>query len=195
MLDPPPTATNPSHGPLVRAQSIAACIEASVGSTCTPSNTAASTPKRDICSATRCGSPVADTPRSVTTSARRTPSCARSKPISSDAPSPNFSAGAPYVKTDSVITETWLPSLGERAVRHGGAELAEDADRAERDAVDEHVGRRQVEQPADLRLGAPRVGDPGGLSAHPSAAERERRFAQRLDRRAEVVHDLAAGDL
>src|SRR5947208_1006424 len=62
MLDPPPTATNASHGPCARAQSIAACILASVGSTWTPSKTAASTPNWAICAATRSGSPVAATP-------------------------------------------------------------------------------------------------------------------------------------
>src|ERR1035438_8054591 len=36
MLDPPPTATNASHGPLALACSIAASMLSSVGSTCTP---------------------------------------------------------------------------------------------------------------------------------------------------------------
>ena len=95
MLDPPPTATNASHGPLARACSIAAFMLASVGSTCTPSNTAASLPDRVIWSATRCGMPVAATPGSVMTRARLTPYWLRSKPISSEAPGPNLSCGAP----------------------------------------------------------------------------------------------------
>jgi hypothetical protein len=52
-------------------------------------------PKPLICSAIRCGAPVAATPGSVTTSTRRTPSWLRSYPISCDAPLPNFSCGAP----------------------------------------------------------------------------------------------------
>jgi hypothetical protein len=67
----------------------------SVGSTCTPLNTCASMPNWAIWLATRSGVPVAATPGSVTTSARRTPYWLRSKPISSDAPGPNFSCGAP----------------------------------------------------------------------------------------------------
>ena len=95
MLDPPPTATNASHGPLSRANSIAAFMLSSVGSTCTPSKTWASMPNRDICPATRCGVPVAATPGSVMTRARLTPYWLRSKPISSEAPGPNLSCGAP----------------------------------------------------------------------------------------------------
>jgi hypothetical protein len=37
IAEPPPTATNPSHGPCTRAYSVALFIESSVGSTCTPS--------------------------------------------------------------------------------------------------------------------------------------------------------------
>ncbi len=95
MADPPPTATKASHGPLSRAAPIASCRLTSVGSTCTPSYTTDSTPKPDMASAIRAGHPVAATPRSVTTSTRRAPSWARSKPISSAEPGPNFSWGAP----------------------------------------------------------------------------------------------------
>ena len=95
MLEPPPTATKASHGPLARAASIAAFRLTSVGSTCTPSQTEASTPNAFIASAMRCGEPVAATPLSVTTSTRRAPSWARSKPISSAAPGPNFRLGEP----------------------------------------------------------------------------------------------------
>src|SRR5579875_2739612 len=42
--------------------------------------------------------PAAARPGSVTISARDTPNCLRSKPISSLAPTPNFSGGAPQVK-------------------------------------------------------------------------------------------------
>src|ERR1039458_5616624 len=101
MLDPPPTPTTASHGPLALACSIAAFMLSSVGSTCTPSNTWASMPNWAIWSATRCGVPVAATPGSVTTRARLTPYWLRSKPISSEAPGPNLSCGAPYVKTVS----------------------------------------------------------------------------------------------
>ena len=101
MLDPPPTATNASHGPLARAWSTAAFMLSSVGSTRTPSNTRASIPNWAIWSATRCGMPVAATPGSVTTRARLTPYWLRSNPISSEAPGPNLSCGAPYVKIAS----------------------------------------------------------------------------------------------
>ena len=95
MLDPPPTATNASHGPLARAAAIAAVRLSSVGSTWAPSKTWASMPNWAIWPATRCGVPVAATPGSVTTRARVTPQRLRSKPISSEAPGPNFSCGAP----------------------------------------------------------------------------------------------------
>ena len=39
IAEPPPTATNASHGPSARAQAIAACMLSSVGSTCAPSYT------------------------------------------------------------------------------------------------------------------------------------------------------------
>ena len=73
MLDPPPTATYASHGPVERASSIAAMRLSSVGSTWTPSKTRASMPNCAIWSATRCGIPVAETSGSVTTSTRCTP--------------------------------------------------------------------------------------------------------------------------
>jgi hypothetical protein len=73
MLDPPPTATTASHGPLSRAASTASCRLTSVGSTCTPSYTCACTPYADIASATCCGQMVAATPASVTTRAGRAP--------------------------------------------------------------------------------------------------------------------------
>jgi hypothetical protein len=44
MLDPPPTATNASHGPSARAVSTAYASDASVGSTCDPAKTCASIP-------------------------------------------------------------------------------------------------------------------------------------------------------
>ncbi len=108
MLDPPPTATNASHGPLARACSMAAVMLSSVGSTCTPSKTTPSMPNAPNWPATCAGIPVAATPGSVTTRARCTPYWLRSKPISPDAPGPNLSCGAPYVKTDSAVAGTVL---------------------------------------------------------------------------------------
>ena len=52
-------------------------------------------------STTRCGAPVAPTPGSVSTRTLRGPIEEMSNPISSTAPRPNFSCGAPYVKTVS----------------------------------------------------------------------------------------------
>lgn len=78
MLDPPPTATMASHGPVSRAYATASFIEASVGSTWTRSNTSASIPYSFSCPAIRCGPPVAATPGSVTTRARRAPYWVRS---------------------------------------------------------------------------------------------------------------------
>ncbi len=93
--EPPPTATNASHGPLARAAATAAARLSSVGSTWTPAKTSASMPNCAIWSATRCGEPVAATPGSVMTSTRRAPVWLRSKPTSSAAPTPNFNCGAP----------------------------------------------------------------------------------------------------
>src|SRR3954453_6568716 len=79
-------------------------------------------------SRTRCGCPVAPTPGSVITSTRCTTYVERSWPISSDAPLPNLSCGAPYVKTVSGLPVATMPgSLGPRGARErvaGGAERA-----------------------------------------------------------------------
>ena len=54
-----------------------------------------------------------------------------------------------------------------------GLQLAQHADRAERDPVDQQVGRRQVELAAELVGRAARVGDPGGLLPQPGPGEVE----------------------
>jgi hypothetical protein len=100
--EPPPTATNPSQS-VSRANSTAERKLASVGSTCTPVYTEGLSPAPRIDSAARSGMPVAATPSSVMISTRDSPSWPQSKPISSIAPAPNFSGGAPQVKTVSVM--------------------------------------------------------------------------------------------
>ena len=60
-----------------------------------PSNSRASIPDLSICFTIRCGCPVAATPGSVITSTRATSYVERSYPISSEAPAPNLSCGAP----------------------------------------------------------------------------------------------------
>jgi hypothetical protein len=67
----------------------------SVGSTRAPSYTTVSMSNVVIWSATRWGRPVLANAGSVTTRTRDAPSWERSYPISSDAPGPNFSCGAP----------------------------------------------------------------------------------------------------
>ena len=52
-------------------------------------------------------------------------------------------------------------------------QLAQDADRAEGDAVDQEVRRGQVQLLAQLVRGGARVGDAGRLGADPGAGERE----------------------
>ena len=94
-------ATSPSQS-VSAAKSAAARKLSSVGSTCTPEKTVGLSPACCIDSAARLGTPVAATPSSVTISTRSSPSWAQSKPISSSAPTPNFSGGAPQVTTVSV---------------------------------------------------------------------------------------------
>src|SRR4051812_2882801 len=74
-------------------------------------------PAFSIISRTRCGCPVAATPGSVITSTRCTPYVERSWPISSDAPLPNFSCGAPYVKTVSGLPVATMPGILGRGLR------------------------------------------------------------------------------
>ena len=104
--DPPPTATIASNGPASRPNATARSSDSSVGSTRASSYVVTSRPAAVIASATRAGCPVAATPGSVTSSTRRAPNAARSWPTSADAPAPNFSAGAAYVKTVSLMAAT-----------------------------------------------------------------------------------------
>src|SRR6266516_3103984 len=70
----------------------------SVGSTWQPSKISELMPYRASESATRAGMPSSLTLGSVRMRTRRAPYWAISKPISSTAPAPNFSGGAPQVK-------------------------------------------------------------------------------------------------
>src|SRR5215475_3219735 len=70
----------------------------SVGSTWTPSKISELIPYLASESATRAGMPSPLILGSVRMSTRRAPNWAMSKPISSTAPAPNFSGGAPQVK-------------------------------------------------------------------------------------------------
>src|SRR3984957_6515914 len=108
MDEPPPTATNPSQS-VPPANSAAARKLTSVGSTRAPLKTVGLSPAFCSDSAARPGIPVAATPSSVTISTRSRPSWAQSKPISSSAPTPNFSGGAPPVKTVSVRYSVMVP--------------------------------------------------------------------------------------
>src|SRR3954452_21275190 len=69
--------------------------------------------------------------------------------------------------------ESGKPLLQDGAVRRTGLELAEDTDRAQRDPVDEQVGRRQVELAAELVRRRARAGQPGRLAADPGPGEPE----------------------
>ena len=75
----------------------------SVGSTCTPSKISEVIPYRVSESAIRAGMPSALTLGSVRISTRLAPNWAISNPISSTAPAPNFSGGAPQVKMVSSV--------------------------------------------------------------------------------------------
>src|SRR3954467_3063233 len=72
----------------------------------------------------RSGRPVCCMPGSVISRMRLAPYWARSKPISSQAPAPNFSGGAPHVNTDSSVGTGGTVMRGLRsgvvaAVAHG----------------------------------------------------------------------------
>src|SRR5689334_5503300 len=86
--------------------------------------------------------------------------------------------------------EPRLPALHLLAVRRLSAELAEHSDRAEGDAVDEQVRRRQVQLPAELVGGGARVAEPHRLVPQPLAAEAERRLGDRLEQRHDVLEHL-----
>src|SRR5215813_12786974 len=75
----------------------------SVGSTWTPSKISEVIPYLASESATRAGRPSSLILGSVRMSTRRAPCWAMSKPISSTAPAPNFSGGAPQVKMLSSV--------------------------------------------------------------------------------------------
>ena len=94
----------------------------SVGSTCTPSKISELIPCLVSDSAMRAGMPSALIWGSVRMSTRLAPNWAISKPISSTAPAPNFSGGAPQVKMVSSVRLT--PSLvtgSSRSGRRGAA--------------------------------------------------------------------------
>ena len=80
----------------------------SVGSTCTPSKISDVIPCLVSDSAIRAGIPSSLIPGSVRMRTRLAPNWAISKPISSTAPAPNFSGGAPQVKMVSSVRLTPL---------------------------------------------------------------------------------------
>src|SRR5829696_3992218 len=102
MLDPPPTATNPSKSPST-AKSAAAWNELSVGSTRERSHTSISTPSASINSTMRPVISAFTTPGSETSITRPTPICFSSQPASSEAPGPYFSGVASMVKMVSLF--------------------------------------------------------------------------------------------
>ena len=104
IVEPPPTETNPSKPP-DRATSAASANDASVGSMRIWSNTSNAIPRASSPSVTRSVIPSARTAGSLSTSARVTPSRARSQPTSADAPGPNLSGVASTVKTDSCTAQ------------------------------------------------------------------------------------------
>src|SRR5215203_5551429 len=108
MLDPPPTATNPSNSPST-AKSAAAWNESSVGSTRERSQTSTSMPSASISSTIRPVMPALTTPGSETSITRPTPIRFSSQPASSEAPGPYFSGVASMVKMVSLFD---LESLG-----------------------------------------------------------------------------------
>src|SRR4051794_41008828 len=65
-------------------------------------------------------------------------------------------SGAPA----SLLHEAGQPLLQDAPEVTGGVELAEDADRPDRHAVDQQVCRRQVELPAQPARLVARIGDP-----------------------------------
>ena len=83
----------------------------SVGSTCTPSKISEVIPCLVRDSAMRAGMPSALIWGSVRISTRLAPNWAISKPISSTAPAPNFSGGAPQVKMVSSVRSVPSPPV------------------------------------------------------------------------------------
>src|SRR5215204_2595380 len=108
MLDPPPTATNPSNSPST-AKSAAAWNESSVGSTRERSHTSTSMPSASISSTIRPAISAFTTPGSETSITRPTPIRFSSQPASSEAPGPYFSGVASIVKTVSLLDLGPLP--------------------------------------------------------------------------------------
>src|SRR5215218_10850066 len=108
ILEPPPTATNPSKSPST-AKSAAAWKESSVGSTRERSHTSTSMPSASINSTTRPVMSAFTTPGSETSITRPTPIRFSSQPASSEAPGPYFRGVASMVK---MVSLSDLESLG-----------------------------------------------------------------------------------
>src|SRR5829696_2320923 len=102
MLDPPPTATNPSNSPST-AKSAAAWKESSVGSTRERSHTSTSMPSASINSTMRPVMFAFTTPGSEVSITRPTPIRFSSQPASSEAPGPYFRGVASIVKMVSLF--------------------------------------------------------------------------------------------
>src|SRR5262249_54788754 len=128
-----------------------------------------------------------------TTSPTRSPGWS---PATAASPSTNsWSAPATRPGEPGSVGEARQPALQHAAVAGLGVELAEDADRAERDAVDHQVRRGQVELLAELVGLAAGVAEAGRLAAQPGAAEAELVHRDRLQHRYQVVEDLLGVDV
>src|SRR5262245_56483326 len=83
--------------------------------------------------------------------------------------------------------EAGEPAPNHRTVLGPRLELAEHADRAERDPVYEKIRRRQVDLLTQLECGAARVGDAGRLVAKPRPGELELFHGKGFEHRPDVL--------